>query len=214
MFKLYSYFRSSASYRVRIAMNLKGLNYEYVAVHLTKDGGQQNKEEFRKINPMGHVPALDHDGVLITESMAIIDYLDAVSPAVRMFPTQPVERASVIALCETVNAGIQPLQNLKVLGALEKEFGQSKADTERWLKHWINDGFKNLDRMMSKTAGTYSFGGAVSAADCFLIPQCFAAKRFNVDLEPFPNINRVNENCLKLEAFQKAHPQKQPDFAP
>lgn len=214
MLKLYSYFRSSASYRVRIGLNLKGLKYEYIPVHLAKDGGEQNKAAYRAVNPMGHVPALEHDGNLILESMAILDYLDAVYPTVRLFPSTPLERAKVVQLCEVINSGIQPLQNLKVLRELEASFGQSKADTERWLRHWITDGFKNLEQMLSKTAGTYSYGGQVTAVDLFLVPQCFAAKRFNVVLENFPHIHRVNDNCLKLEAFQKAHPEKQPDFAP
>jgi maleylacetoacetate isomerase len=214
MIKLYSYFRSSASYRVRIALNHKGLPYEYIPVHLIKDGGQQKQESFLKINPMGHVPALDHDGFLVTESMAIFDYLDLVFPSVRLFPTESHARAKVISLCETINSGIQPLQNLKVFAALKSDFGQTDEDVSRWAKHWIGDGMAKLEKMLEKTASTYSFGGTVSAVDCFLIPQCFASKRLGVDPVQFPTIARINENCLKLPAFQAAHPEKQPDYAP
>lgn len=214
MIKLYNYFRSSASYRVRIALNVKGIPFEYMPIHLIKDGGGQNKEEFRKINPMGHVPALDHDGFLVTESMAIIDYLDNVFPANRLIPTEPRDRSLVLQLCETINSGIQPLQNLKIFGYLEKSMGHSKAEVETWAKHWIGDGMGNLEKMLQKTAGTYAFGGEITAVDAFLVPQCFAARRLGVPPENFPTISRVSQNAMALEAFKKAHPEKQPDYAP
>ncbi len=214
MMKLYSYYRSSASYRVRIALHFKGIPFEYVPVHLTREGGQQNKADYRKINPMGHVPTLDHDGFLVAESLAIIDYLDHCSPERRLFPLEPRERAKVLQLCETINSGIQPLQNVKVTNYLEREIGQSKEEVGTWVNHWITDGLTNLEKMLEKTAGSYSFGGTVTAMDCFLIPQCFAARRFKVAIENFPLIAAVEANCLKLPAFQKAHPEKQPDFAP
>ncbi len=210
---LYSYFRSSASYRVRIALNWKELNYKYIPIHLIKDGGGQNSEAYRAINPMGHVPALDHDGFLVSESMAIIDYLDSVFPQNRLFPSDPRSRASMMQACELINSGIQPLQNLKVLGYLETRVGLQKVDTDTWVKHWIDSGLTSLERLLEKTAGTYSFGGDVSAADCFVIPQCFASRRFGVKIENFPNLARVEANALQLPAFQKAHPEKQPDFA-
>ncbi len=213
MLKLYSYFRSSASYRVRIAMHFKELKFEYIPVHLVKDGGQQNSVEFRRVNPMGHVPALDHDGFLVAESMAIIQYLDDLYPERRLFPASPRDKAAVIQVCEILNSGIQPLQNLKVIKELETGFGLTKPDTERFVKHWILDGLTNLERVLEKTAGSFCFGGSVTAADCFLIPQCFASRRFGIDVETFfPTISRVNTNALKLEAFAKAHPEKQVDF--
>lgn len=211
--KLYSYFRSSASYRVRIALNHKEVKYEYVPIHIVKDGGMQNRPEFREINPMAHVPALEHDGFVVAESMAIIDYLDALGFGQPLFPAEPKSRARVIQLCEAVNSGIQPLQNLKVTNWMEFN-GQTKEQTNAWVHHWVTDGLGKLERLLEKTAGTYSFGGSVTAADCFLIPQCFSSRRFKVKIEDYPMIARIEANCLKLASFQKAHPEKQPDYAP
>ncbi|MBX3020299.1 MAG: maleylacetoacetate isomerase [Bdellovibrionales bacterium] len=212
MLKLYSYFRSSASYRVRIALHWKQLDFEYMPVHLVKDGGQQHSEAYRRINPMGHVPALDHDGFVVAESVAIIQYLDAIFPQHRLFPADPQAAATVTQLVEVINSGIQPLQNLKVAKALEGEFGLTTADSQRWIVRWIEDGFRNLERLLERTSGTYSFGGEISAADAFLVPQCFAARRFGVQLENFPVIARIEANATRLEAFKKAHPSAQPDF--
>ena len=213
MLKLYSYFRSSASYRVRAALHWKELPFEYLPIHLVKDGGKQNSAAYRKVNPMGHVPALDHDGFLLTESMAIIQYLDDIFPGKNLFPSEPRERAEVTRICELINSGIQPLQNLKVIKFLESGFGLSSSDSSRFVAHWLRDGLANLDQVLEKTAGTYCIGGEITAADCFLVPQCFAARRFGVDAEEFPNVNRVNANALKLAAFQRAHPEQQPDFS-
>jgi maleylacetoacetate isomerase/maleylpyruvate isomerase len=198
---------------VRIALHFKELAFEYAPVHLTREGGEQNRAAYRLLNPMGHVPALDHDGFLVAESMAIIDYLDKVAPEKPLFPGEPHARASVMQLCEVVNSGIQPLQNLKVTNALEKMYGFSKDQSGDWVRHWVNDGLSNLEKLMEKTAGSFSFGGSVTAADCFLVPQCFSARRFNVRIEDYPLIAAVELNCLKLPAFQKAHPEKQPDFS-
>jgi maleylacetoacetate isomerase len=214
MLKLYSYFRSSASYRVRIALHWKGLEFTYLPIHLLKEGGQQNLEEYRLVNPMGHVPALDHNGFLVGESVAIVDYLDRVFPQRPLFPTSPRERAQVLQLVEILNSGIQPLQNLKVNQFLEKEFQHSKADVERWNQHWIEKGLTSLERLLEKTAGTHCLGDEITAADCFLIPQCFSSRRFGVKIEQFPVMARLEKEALKLEAFQKAHPERQPDYAP
>jgi maleylacetoacetate isomerase/maleylpyruvate isomerase len=214
MMKLYSYFRSSASYRVRIALHYKDIKFEYAPIHLVRDGGQQNQAAFREINPMAHVPALEHDGFVVAESLAIIDYLDGLGFGQPLFPTEPQARARVIQLCEAVNSGIQPLQNLKVINWLEQSLGRTKDQSNAWVNHWITDGFGKLERLLEKTAGTYSFGGSVTAADCFLIPQCFASRRFKVRVEDYPTIAAVEANCLKLAAFQKAHPEKQPDYSP
>lgn len=213
MLKLYSYFRSSASYRVRIALHWKGLDFTYVPVHLVKDGGQQNQDEFRRVNPMGHVPALDHNGFLVAETVAIVDYLDRVFPQRPLFPSSPRDRALVLQMVEMINSGVQPLQNLKVNQFLEKEFKHDKSDVERWNKHWIEKGLTSLERFLEKTAGTHCLGGEITAADAFLIPQCFSSRRFGVMIEQFPVIARLEQQALKLEAFQKAHPEKQPDYA-
>ncbi len=214
MLKLYSYFRSSASYRVRIGLHYKGLHFEYIPVHLIKDGGQQHSPEYRRINPMGHVPALDHEGFLVAESVAILDYVDQMFPMKPLFLSHPKERARVLQVCEWINSGIQPLQNLKVNQYFEKEFGHSKSDVERWNQHWITRGLESLEKMLVSSAGSYCFGGEFSAADCFLVPQCFAARRFGVRVDDFPVIARIEASCLKMEAVKKAHPEKQPDYQP
>lgn len=210
--KLYNYFRSSASYRVRIALHWKNIPFEYIPIHLVKDGGRQRSEEFRRINPMAHVPALDHDGFVVAESMAILQYLDDLHPENRLIPTDPRGKARVLQLCEIVNSGIQPLQNLKVQKLLESEYHLSKPDSDRFVKHWIQDGFTNLERLLSTTAGEYSYGNLFTAADCFVVPQCLTAKRFGVEVTNFPILARVNANALKLEAVQKSLPEKQPDY--
>lgn len=212
MLKLYSYFRSSASYRVRVALHWKKLKFEYIPVHLVKNGGEQHQPEYRKVNPMGHVPALDHDGFLVAESMAIISYLDQVFPQSRLFPEKPRDRARVMQLCELVNSGIQPLQNLKVQQLLEQTYHLPKPDSDGFVRHWIQDGFTNLEKVMEKTAGRFCLGDDVTAADCFVVPQCLTARRFGVEVESFPNIARANKNALELEAFKLSVPEKQPDF--
>jgi maleylacetoacetate isomerase len=209
MLKLYSYFRSSASYRARIALHWKGLPFEYLPVHLVKDGGQQLRPEYRAINPMGHVPALDHDGFLVAETMAILQYLDDIFPGKQLFPSDPREKALTIQICEIVNSGIQPLQNLKVTKMLDASAG--KAISADFTKHWISNGMANLEKLLERTAGSFCVGDEVTAGDCFLIPQCFSSRRFGVAIEDYPHIARVEANAVKLEAFQKAHPEKQPD---
>lgn len=213
MLKLYSYFRSSASYRVRIALHWKELPFEYIPVHLVKDGGQQNRPEYRKINPMGHVPALDDGGFLVAESMAIVQYLDAIHPNKPLFPKDPKACAMVTQICEIVNSGIQPLQNLKVTKTLEKDFGLDEATSKRWTKLWIESGLANLEQVLKKTAGQFCVGDQVSAADAFLIPQCFSSRRFGVRVDDYPTIARIEAAANELVPFQKAHPEKQPDFA-
>lgn len=209
--ELYNYFRSSASYRVRIALHLKGLDFKYNAVHLVKDGGEQNQSAYREINPAGEVPTLIDDGFVLSQSMAIIFYLDDKYPTPRLIPSEPKAKAKVIQLCEAVNAGMQPLQNLKVLQELETRFGVDQAGKDAWVQRWVNAGFEGLEESLERTAKTYCYGTDVTAADCILIPQVFAAKRFNVEISKFPIISKINDQCLKLEAFKKAHPMNQPD---
>lgn len=213
-YTLYSYYRSSASFRVRIALHLKQLSFEYRPIHLLEDGGQQHKEEYRKLNPMGEVPCLIVDGVALGQSMAILQYLDATHPQPPFFPKDPMARARVIQACEIINSGIQPLQNLKVTQELEKMFGIDHDGQKKWIFTWVTRGFTGLERLISTTSGQFAFGDEVSAADIYIVPQVFAARRFQVDLSAYPNILRSNENCMKLEAFQKAFPDQQPDFPP
>ncbi len=209
--ELYNYFRSSASYRVRIALNLKGLSFVYRPVHLIKDGGEQNQKPYREVNPAGEVPTLIDDGFVISQSMAIIFYLDDKYPEPRLIPVEPKAKAKVIQLCEAVNAGMQPLQNLKVLQELESRFGVDQGGKDAWVQRWVTAGFESMEKALEKTSGTYCFSDHITAADCFLIPQVFTAKRFNVDMSNYPNISRINETCLNLDAFKKAHPMNQPD---
>ncbi len=212
--KLYNYFRSSASYRVRIALHHKGLDFEYVPVHLVKDGGQQHLPAYLKINPMGHVPTLEHNGLILGESMAILQYLEAIHPEQPLFPVSVGARAQVLQISELINSGIQPLQNLKVIKELEQNFGLSKADTERFVRHWILDGMSKLEQLVEGKSGAFLFGDTLTAADCFLVPQCFAARRFGVDVAMFPNLNRANASALLLKSVQLAHPESQPDYQP
>lgn len=163
---------------------------------------------------MGHVPALDHEGFLVAESIAILEYVDQMFAFKPLFPGHPKEKARVLQICEIINSGIQPLQNLKVNQYFESEFGHSKSDTAKWNMHWITKGFESLEKILITSSGSYTFGGQFTAADCFLIPQCFAARRFGVRVEDFPVIHRVEQACLKVPAVQAAHPEKQPDYSP
>jgi maleylpyruvate isomerase len=211
-FALYSYYRSSASYRVRIALNLKGIPYEYRPVHLLQNGGEQFSSEYKKLNPMAQVPCLIHNERPISQSMAIFEYLDNVTQQPRLFPADPFDRAMVIQICEAINSGIQPLQNTSVMASLEKTYGFTSAQKTKWIQHWNHKGLAGIEDMLKKTAGEFCLGDEATAADCFLIPQVFSAKRFNVDLSPYPHIRRIDEAAMRLEAFQLAQPSRQPDF--
>jgi maleylacetoacetate isomerase/maleylpyruvate isomerase len=207
---LYNYYRSSTSYRARIALHLKNLPFEYQAVSLIKDGGEQHKPEYRKLNPAGEVPTLIHGSHVIGQSMAVIEYLDEVFPTNPLFPKDAAARAKVRQICEGMNCG-HSLTNLKVQNYLEKELGVVSEKKSQWVTHWISKICESTEKLIATTAGKYSFGETVTAVDVFLIPQLFSAQRFNVDLSTYPTLTRVNEECLKLEAFQKAHPSKQID---
>ncbi len=209
---LYSYFRSSSSFRVRIALNLKDIPYEIKPIHLLKDGGEQRKDDFKKMNPMGEVPCLFHDGKYLAQSMAIIEYIDGNFPGHSLFPPIPLDAAKVRQVCEIINSGIQPIQNLKVLQKIEKDFGANEEAKNKWAHYWIQDGFMALEKILEPMAGTYSHKNKLSAADCFVIPQVFNAKRFNVDMSQFPTIQRIFDACMNIPAFIKASPEKQPDF--
>lgn len=208
---LYSYFRSSASYRVRIALQVKGLQYEYRPIHLIKGGGEQKSAEYLKMNPQGHVPFLIDQGFGIGESVAIIDYLDNVYPKVRLFPADPRDRARVLRICEHINSGMQPFQNTKIQNWLgERSQGDQKLK-EDFVHTWLTSGLKALEQMVSESAGLYSFGSTVTAADAFVVPQIFSARRFGVETSPYPVLTGIFNECEKLQAFKNAHPMAQPD---
>ena len=207
---LYNYFRSSASYRVRIALHYKQLKFEYRAVHLLNDGGQQNTPEYQSLNPASEVPTLSHRGHSLGQSMAILVYLDQVYPQLSLFPAEAFEKAQIIQFCEGINC-TQPYQNLKTLQFLEKQFAINQEQKNLWLHRWLDRNLADTEKILEQTAGDFCFGNQVSAADCFLLPQLFSADRFGIDYQKFPNILRVQAHCQKQEAFQKAHPYRQPD---
>lgn len=210
-FLLYNYFRSSTSYRVRIALHHKKIAFEYKPVHLLNQGGEQHFEAYKKLNPMQEVPTLVHKDKVISQSMAIIEYLEEINPEPPIFPKDPYIKAKVRQFCENINCGIHPLQNLKVIKMLETELKATSEQKSIWLKTWIERGFESIEKMLSDFSGTYSFGEKITAADIFLTPQVFSAERFGVSLKSFSNIERVHKNCLELEAFKRAHPLNQVD---
>jgi len=208
--KLYSYFRSSAAYRVRIALNLKGLPYEMDFVHLTKDGGRQHSAEFNAVNPAKLVPALRLDGGdVLTQSLAIIDYLDETHPQPPLLPVDPLQRAKVRAVALTIACDIHPIDNLRVLQYLKRTLKHEQSDIDAWYHHWIIQGFNAIEAAIAPEP--YCFGAQVTLADICLVPQVFNARRLNVPLEAFPKIVAVESACLKLAAFDKARPENQPD---
>ncbi|XP_010214669.1 PREDICTED: maleylacetoacetate isomerase isoform X1 [Tinamus guttatus] len=201
---LYSYFRSSCSWRVRIALALKGIAYNQVPVNLLKDGGQQHSAEYKILNPMQQVPALKIDGITLSQSLAIIHYLEETRPSPRLLPQDPKKRAQVRMISDHIVSGIQPLQNVSVL----ERVGEKKLE---WAQHYIKSGFQALEQILQHTAGRYCVGDEVSMADLCLVPQVFNAERYKVDLAPYPTIIRINKALLELEAFQVSHPSRQPD---
>jgi maleylpyruvate isomerase len=209
--KLWSYWRSSCAYRVRIALGLKALPFEYAAVHLLRDGGQQHGPEFGNVNPLRQVPALEvqEAGRIVTlvQSMAIIEYLDERYPEPPLLPSAAAERAHVRALAELVNSGIQPLQNTSTFAELKKH----GVEVEPWARLFIAKGLAALERLAAPRAGSFLFGDAVSLADVFLVPQLYNARRWQVPLEDYPTLTRADESAQALPAFRSAAPEAQPD---
>jgi maleylacetoacetate isomerase len=209
--KLYGYFRSSAAYRVRIALNLKGIAVEHVPVHLVKDGGQQRKAEYLLRNPQGLVPALElDDGTLLTQSLAIIEYLDTLTPTPRLFPDHVVLAAKIRAVALTIACEIHPLNNLRVLNYLKGQLQQPQESVDAWMKQWMFNG--GLDAVEALLPGDdFCFGNIPTLADCCLIPQLFNASRFKISYAHLPKICRAEQSCETHAAFIAAHPSKQRD---
>ena len=204
---LYDYWRSSACYRVRIALNLKGVEYEKRPVNLAES--EQRSDEYRALNPEGLVPMLEIDGHRLTQSMAILTYLDSRFPTPPLIPAMAPERAHVGEMAMIVACDIHPLNNLRVLKYLKNELGRSQEEVDRWYAHWIREGLPALEAIAASKAGKFLFGEMPTAADVFLVPQLYNARRFNVPIDDFPTLLRAEENANKLEAFAAAHPERQ-----
>jgi maleylacetoacetate isomerase len=208
--KLYTYFRSSAAFRLRIALNLKGLAYEMESVHLVKDGGHNRRPEFRAINPQMRIPTLITDaGETLIQSLAIIEYLDETHPQPPFLPKDPIARAKVRALADLIACDIHPLNNTSPLRYLKNSMGQQQSAIDAWYHHWVLEGFEALEALIGP--GTYLCGNAVTLADICLVPQVYNARRLKVPLDKFPKIAAVDAACMKLPAFDRARPENQPD---
>jgi maleylacetoacetate isomerase len=204
---LYDYFRSSAAYRVRIALNLKGVDYESRQVDLR--AGEQGGDDYRALNPQGLVPMLVIDGHKLTQSMAIVTYLDARFPTPPLIPAMAPERAHVAAMAMIVACDIHPLNNLRVLKYLKTELGQPQEAVDRWYAHWVREGLTALEAMAAPKAGKFLIGDMVTAADICLVPQLYNARRFDVPLDDYPTLRRADANANALEPFAAAHPDRQ-----
>ncbi|HYD57120.1 MAG TPA: maleylacetoacetate isomerase [Burkholderiales bacterium] len=209
--KLYTYFRSSAAFRVRIALNLKGLAYEPAFVHLAK--GQHRQAAFVSVNPQGLLPTLEDGAVRLNQSLAILEYLEETRPQPALLPKDPEGRARVRSLALLVACEIHPLNNLRVLQHLRKDLGQNEDQVNAWYRHWVADGLSKLEADLAGDArtGTYCHGDTPGLADCCVAPQVFNARRFKCDLAPYPTLMRVFDACMRLDAFDRAQPAKQPD---
>lgn len=208
--KLYSYFRSSAAYRVRIALNLKALPYETEAVHLVKN--EQQLASYRALNPSQLVPTLLDQDQTFTQSLSILEYLEERYPAKALLPKDLVERAKVRAFAQSIACDIHPINNLRVLKYLQSDLAISNEQKTLWYRHWILEGFHSLEMQLQHSNGQFCFGSQPTFADCCLIPQVYNAKRFKIDLSAFPKIESIYQHCLTLPAFLNATPEQQPDW--
>jgi len=207
--RLYDYWRSSAAYRVRITLNIKGLEAEQISVDLRAGG--QRADEYLAVNPQGLVPFFDDGKLAISQSLAIIDYLEETHPEPAVLPKDPVARAQVRAIAHTIACDIHPLNNLRVLQYLERDLGCDQMKRMIWYHRWLADGFKAIEAAVKNLPGDFCFGDEPTLADICLVPQVYNAKRYEVDLGPFPTIRTINDRCHDIEAFAKAAPQHQPD---
>ena len=213
MLTLYTYFRSSAAYRVRIALNLKGLAYQSVPVHLLRDGGQQNQPAYRAKSPLGTVPALEHERGVLPESLAIIEWLDETHPEPPLLPADADGRARVRAIAQTIACDIHPLNNLRVLKYLGDHFGADEAAKNRWYRHWVMQGLQAVEVMLADDprTGDFCHGDTPGLADCCLVPQVYNARRFDCPLDELPTLRRIAAASELLSAFRLAAPDAQPD---
>lgn len=212
--KLYSYFRSSAAYRVRIALGLKQLPYELVPIHLVKNGGEHRRPEYMALNPQKMVPLLQDQEATIPQSLAILEYLEETYPEVPLMPKEAAARARVRAIALLIAADTHPLNNMRVLNYLTKTLGLSEEQKMQWYKHWIHENFQALEQVLqSDQTGKFCHADTPTIADCCLVPQVYNARRFDCDLSAFPTIVRIVDNCNQLEAFQQAAPEQQIDFS-
>jgi maleylacetoacetate isomerase len=210
MIRLYSFFRSSAAFRVRIALNLKGVDYEIVPVNLP--GGAHRTPDFRALNPQATIPTLDDDGTVLWQSLAIIEYLDARYPKPRLIPEEPVARARVQALAQLIACEVHPLNNLRVLKYLRGELKLDEAAVAKWYSHWVAEALAPLETFVGRwSGGQYCFGDSLSLADVYLVPQMYNARRFKCDLEPYPTLVRIALGLEQQPAFARAAPERQPD---
>lgn len=215
--KLYGYFRSSAAYRVRIALNLKGLKYDAQSIHLNRQGGEQFMPDYLALNPAALVPALTGAGIdaaaPLTQSLAIIEYLDETHPLPPLLPGSPLDRAWIRSLAQSIACDIHPLNNLRVLNYLVRDLGASEDDKLAWIRHWCGLGLAALEAMLArdKRTGRFCVGDMPTMADCCLVPQLAGARRFDCDLSAMPTLLRIADNCEALEAFSSAAPARQPD---
>ena len=209
---LYSYWRSSSAFRVRIALNLKGIGYRQKFIHLVREGGQQHQAAYREVNPLGLVPALEHGGHTIVQSLAICEYLEEVFPRAPLLPEDPASRARVRSIAQSITSEIQPLNNLGVMNYLRSELQAEDSAVNQWYAHWIARGFAAVEAWLSQVpTGSFCHGERPTLADCFLVPQVYNAERFGCDLGPYRNIRRIADRCRSLPAFQQAAPENQPD---
>ncbi len=211
--KLHGFFRSSASYRVRIALNLKGLAHDTEFVHLIKDGGQHTKPAYRALNPQALLPTLDHDGRIITQSLAIIEYLDEIHPNPPLLPGDAEQRAKIRAFALAIACEIHPIDNLRVLNYLKSPLGHDQATVDSWYRHWVETGLAACEVLLPATPSKFCFGDQPTLADACLIPQMYNARRFKADLSAMPRLVAIDTACNELPAFAQATPEAQPDAA-
>ena len=206
---LYDYYRSTASYRVRIALNVKRISYETLSVHLVNNGGEQHSPKYLKLNPQGLVPALDDNGHILSQSLAIIEYLEDINPTPALLPHYPLGRAEVRSLAMIIACDMHPLNNLRVLTQLKQQFQTNELQINEWYHHWLKQGFDAIEKRLENLPRTHHvcYGADISMADICLIPQIYNAKRFNFPMSDYPLINKINDHCLTIDAFIHAAPE-------